>query len=696
MTLAVAESQTSSPPRCDRLASRAGRWVIPVAVAVLLGLYATVTFLVAERKGVSFDEGEEMAVGYDQWRRHDFRMENANGDFIKRWATLPFLWSQPKLPSTDKWFWKQGGAYELGYAFCFNVGNNPDHLLQQARAMNILLGVATGLLVFAISRTLFGAAGGLVSLALFVLSAHMLAFGAIVSTEMSTCFALLGAIWFAWRLLHRVTLGRLAASLIFTSLLVLAKLTSLTAVPIAAALIAVKLAGPRPLVWGIGRVRLINAKWRQGGIFAALLAVHVGAGWLAIWTHYEFRYAASPQPGDPTIIINHLKHPDPVSPVAAGFIHWSRRTHFLPEGFLNGVERLLEHNDNRITFLDGQWKIGGLPHFFPRTIWLKSSPGFLLLLVLAALAWWYALRVSRSASAAPVVVDRVPRLYEVTPLLAIIVVVVAFAVAQNLNIGHRHVLPIYPPLFILAGATGLTSRFFRKAAYLVLVLLGGIGVDSAANFPNYLSYFNPLMGGSKQGYQHLVDSSVDWGMDLPELKRWLDRNNPGNREAVFLAYFGTDSPSNRHIECHQLPGFFDWRPPKPIHPLTAGLYAISVTLAQSVYTDPLGPWSTLAEKRYQFLYRELQRYEEARGRAADSAVFQRHFPPEVWARQYQLFEKLRFGRLCAWLRHHGKPIENVGNSILIWRLEAADLRAALFGPPAELDDTFLYDALAPK
>jgi hypothetical protein len=66
------------------------------------------------------------------------------------------------------------------------------------------------------------------------------------------------------------------------------------------------------------------------------------------------------------------------------------------------------------------------------------------------------------------------------------------------------------------------------------------------------------------------------------------------------------------------------------------------------------------------------------------------YPAEYWAREYTLFEKLRFGRLCAWLRHNHEPEANVGYSILIWFLTAEELDAALLGPPAELADEPLH------
>jgi hypothetical protein len=174
-------------------------------------------------------------------------------------------------------------------------------------------------------------------------------------------------------------------------------------------------------------------------------------------------------------------------------------------------------------------------------------------------------------------------------------------------------------------------------------------------------------------------------MDLPGLKRWLAKQNPGDRDPVFLAYFGTDSPDYYGIKCRRLPGFFDWRP-RQVYELTPGLYAISATLLQSVYTDTFGPWNSGYEQRYQSALKNLQTLEHAAKDPREIDALLKKYPPAFWDRQYDAFEKLRFGRLCAWLRHYGVPAGNIGHSILIWRLDAADLRDALLGPSTELDD----------
>ena len=80
--------------------------------------------------------------------------------------------------------------------------------------------------------------------------------------------------------------------------------------------------------------------------------------------------------------------------------------------------------------------------------------------------------------------------------------------------------------------------------------------------PHYLAYFNPVGGGPDNGWHHLVDSSLDWGQDLPGLKRWLDRQQ--TKSPVFLSYFGTGDPAYYHIDAQRLPFANNFHFP-PVH-----------------------------------------------------------------------------------------------------------------------------------
>lgn len=220
---------------------------------------------------------------------------------------------------------------------------------------------------------------------------------------------------------------------------------------------------------------------------------------------------------------------------------------------------------------------------------------------------------------------------------------------------------------------------------ILLALLAWHAADSAAVRPDYLAYFGPQVGGPEAGYQHLVDSSLDWGMDLPALKRWLDEHNPGEREPVFLAYFGNDSPSYHGIKARRLPGFY-YRKPREAYAYEPGYYAISATLFQGIYVAAFGRWNEVYEKLYWSSLHNL----ELLARSSENPALRQELlvrrPATFWENEYEVYAHLRFGRLCAWLRTHGEPPHHVGHSIFIWKLDSAALKAALLDPPVEMVD----------
>ncbi len=659
-----------------------------LAVAVLLATYATMSFTASLLKGVSFDEGQQLAVGYNLWLRNDYRIEGANGDFVKRWATLPYLWSKPNFASTDDPMWLGAEPYELAHRFLFELGNRPEALLAQGRAMITLMGMATGLLVFVCARQLFGWRSGLLALALFSFSPHMLAFGAIVSTDLSITLTLLASTWCIWRLLHTITWGRVAASLVVFGLLLLAKMTALVIFPITAALISIRFiaGGPWVLRWR-QRCWSTDARGVQAAIVLGLIGLHALAGWGAIWAHYGFRFTASPNPADPRIVLRAQTFRDGAPGSLARMVAWSRSSHFLPEGYCKGVDWLLGDDDKLPAFMGGKSKRGGWATFFPYAIWVKTQPSLFFLLAIGAWLAWRA----RRRRAAGMSAHGPSRLYAATPHLVLIGVYLAIAVTEDINLGHRHVLPIYPSLYVLAGAAAIGwGRRARWTSLAVAALLAWRAADSVAARPSYLAYFGPQAGGTENGYKHLVDSSLDWGMNLPALKRWLEANNPGDREPVYLAYFGTDSPEYHGIKSQRMPGFFNPKLRPTRYALRPGHYAISATLFQGIYLAASGKWNDVYERIYRAAMRNVATVEATAHDPVRRAELLRQHPIEYWQNEYTVHDHLRFARLCAWLRHQGEPPHHVGHAIFIWKLSEADLAAALFGPPVEMAEPSAY------
>jgi tetratricopeptide (TPR) repeat protein len=127
----------------------------------------------------------------------------------------------------------------------------------------------------------------------------------------------------------------------------------------------------------------------------------------------------------------------------------------------------------------------------------------------------------------------------------------AFWVA-GVNLGVRHILPLYPIAAILAGA-GVADLAQRSNGWLAvgILLLAAHIVSSFLSFPVPIAYANELWGGAGKTYLYLSDSNVDWGQQLYQVKDWGDRHP----EECWFAYVaqGYISPKSYGIRCHALP-----------------------------------------------------------------------------------------------------------------------------------------------
>jgi hypothetical protein len=609
-------------------------------------------------KSTTFDELSHLTAGYSYWTTGDFRLNPESGTLAQQWEALPLVLGARRFPPLEQEAWWKADVFALGYHFFYDQGNDVGSMLRASRTMAAILAAALGLLVWAWSRRLFGPTGGLVSAALFAFCPTLLANGALATTDVPAALLFAASAWARWASLHAVTATSVLAAGLAGALLWQTKKSGQLMVPVALVLVAVRVAVGPPLRVGS---REIRSRAAQLLVLAASAAVQAAVVVAVTWAFYRFHYAAlrvPPPGGDP------FDWPG-VLAGAGGFrpaVELARDHRLLPEAFLYGFARFWKLSLGRPAFLNGEHSWLGWRTFFPYCLAVKT-PLPLLALIVAGAAGALARRETR---------------YRTAPLWALLVVYWTAAIGSNFNIGHRHLLPTYPPMLVLAGGV---ARWLEHRGRLARIAVGAgvlaVAVESLATWPNYLAYFNLLAGGPRHGYRHLVDSSLDWGQDLPGLARWLGRNVPRGTP-VYLSYFGTGLPDYYGIDAKRLPGFFDhWRR-RETYPLTAGVYAVSATMLQSVYTLAPGPWAAPYEQRYQqglATLRQIASTPDATERARLNEAFVRD--------EALLFEHLRFARLCAFLRRR-EADGDVGHSILIWRLSDGDVREALYGPPAEL------------
>ncbi len=615
----------------------------------------------ARVNGPAFDELAHLTAGVSYLQTGDFRFDPENGLLPQAWAGLAVA-GDPAVgpPLSSGAAWDRSDVWTVGQRFFFHQGNPLSEMLRRGRAMITVLGLLCALLVWLWSRALFGPAGGLLSLAVCALSPAMLAHSALVTSDMAAALFFLASTAALWRLLERLNVGGVLLVAAALCGLTLSKFSAVLIGPIAGLLVLARLARSEPLP--VGRHRLVG-RGRQAAALGAVALVVAGLVVAGVWVAYGARWSAF----EPELSSEHTAFSEPLEPmlqrtgVLQGPLRAALEHRVLPQAWLYGFTFVLSHSAERPAFLAGAWRTDGWWWFFPYAMAVKTPLPLLALLVLGLVG-----------------AAREERRRELVPLLALIGVYWAVSVASHLNIGHRHLLPTLPPLFVLAGGGARWLRAPGGGRLGILGLVGGLLLGTVAAFPHYLGFFNGLVGGSSQGWRHLVDSSLDWGQDLPALSQALQ----GEDGPVALSYFGSADPRAFGIDARPLPSFFPLAGSRgEPTPLVPGLYAISATMLQAVYLRPAGPWTDAYEQRYR---ESLARWLDWRGTAGDPAaratLVDLLGSEQAWRDELALFEELRFARLAANLRRR-EPDGRAGWSILLYRVGQAELTQAVAGPP---------------
>ncbi len=687
----------------------------PLPVVVLVGLHLVLGLSAIGRKSMTFDESAHLGGGFSYWAANDYRLHAENGNWSQRWGALPIYLHGYKL-AVDSRSWPISDVWGLTERLMATMGSDAEDMLRRARMMMAVPSAALALLVYFWSRRIFGAVGGVISLALYAFSPAMLANGFLVASDMPATLFFLAASASLWALLHRVSWITVIATLSSLAGLLLSKYSGVLIAPMALLLVVVRLANDDPLPVTLFRQRQVRGRWRQLLVFVGLAAFQILGLVLIIWASYGFRYAMfAPAWQEGSIYqVAWDKVENGAPPRLAAIVHFARDHHLLPEGYLYGFSYTLLYSNLRAGFLNGVFAFKGWFSFFPLCLLWKTPLTTFLIMGVAGWGLW-ACRDAPAGEAKEPRDWRRGRLYQLVPLIVLFGVYWIVALRSSLNIGHRHILPTYPPMFIFAGAAGLwfssaggrraTKRTAAVAArdktssavpvrprFAVIargLTMGAMvigAVETIGFWPNYLAYFNIVAGGPRHAYRRLVDSSLDWGQDLSELKRWLDAHPADSRDPrrVYLSYFGTAVPLMYDIRAQALPMFFPrWDGSVP-GPLTGGLYCISASMLESVYTPPFfGRWNEKYEGYYQDMQKVVAPFQRA---ASDPAALEQMLgsaPPAELKEAFNQYRVLRFARLCSCLRQR-EPDDEIGYSILIYRLSDADIAAALEGPPCEL------------
>jgi len=474
----------------------------------------------------TIDEPDHLAAGMEYLSTARYLYEDQHPPLARVFGALgPFFSGERFQPGPD--------SYHEGYRI-LGWDTHYDRTLALGRAGMLPFFWIASAVVFLWALRAAGPHAALLSTLLFTTLPPVLAHSGLISTDMAAV-AFTGAAAFASLLWAEVPDRK--RTILFGVCLGLAALSKFSAIPFLA--IALPLMH-RGKLYNVAHAlmravsRLISTRRRgteslsEPGVGMSAdaartsacatssyrLAAAIAVALVVVWAGYGFSFAR--------VDYLHLRLPAP--------------------RFFTGLQTLWAHNAaGHASYLFGARSSTGFWYYYPAALSLKTPLAMLLVLPLCF----------RRSVAQPM-------------LFSLVVLFCGFA--SRINIGTRHVLPIYIGLAVACGIAAAPLLRHRMARWIIVGLLLWHVASGALQHPDYLSYTNELAGAHPENF--LADSDLDWGQDMKRLAAFLERARA--TEVTFVPFNRTYGVLTGHA-------FPEMHPGDPAHP-SPGWNAVSVSV----------------------------------------------------------------------------------------------------------------------
>lgn len=502
-----------------------------VATVLVLLIHAALLIKVAFSICVTHDEYWHIPAGLWSATHGEFYYDNLNPPLPRVLSAIPLILAGAETGELAD------DADKETRADAFVAANHDRYsqLVSLARLGTIALSILTGWLLATWALELFGPGAAVMSVVLWCFSPNVLGHASLVTSDVPAAFALLLVIRAAWKYAQSPNWRNALWLGVWLGVAQLVKFTCILAAPLAV------------VIWWIHRFRnrkrvtqklMVTAQQWATLLLLALFTVNAG---------FLFRGTGRP--------LNHYAFRSQSMLSIQNLTPWKSVPVPLPADYIEGIDHQRAIMEQRHpVYLNTVWSFEGFRTYYLYTFWYKTPHATQLLAVLTLLAVCWPWRA-----------DRKMRLQ--LSLLLPVLMLTLVASLSHMQLGHRYLLPVFPLLFLFIGqvASLQQRRFHLPQAFSALAALGLAA--TLLCYPHYLSYFNELSGGPETADRLLVDSNLDWGQDLFELRDYVKDNNI---QDLRLAYFGMVNPVDLGIP-FSLPNNDSLRP---------GWYAMSVNFVR--------------------------------------------------------------------------------------------------------------------
>ncbi len=467
----------------------------------------------------------------------------------------------------DEKIFQKDDCWEIGNDMIFHSGYNPFLIAFLARLPFILISIVFSLIVLKFAEDLYGIKSAVFAMFLYTFSVSIMSFSNLALTDFLVTFFIFITIYCFWKLVNSFSTKCLLLTGLFFGMAQLSKVSALILIPTLIFLAFMENSAKRKS----GKKRRIK--------FRHLLAIFV-IGFVVVWAGYGFSF--KPLKNSMPNHYAERAYEEFDKNIKSPFFKDSAVKIFeempipFPSYFF-GLGGVAFHSREGIgSFLNGKitekttW-------YFPLEVFLLKTQLSLIILLTAAILFFNKAKAKDNGD-----------LFIIAP----IILSFALYIFNNMTSGLRHILPIYPFLFVLISRINAIKfqKFFFKilAAAMVLHYLA----SSILAYPDYVPYFNEAVGGPSNGYRYLVGSNNDLGQNLPQLKEFMAKNGI---QKINLSYFGSVDPKEYGISYDYMPSPYfqhwvsDYQPFVEVEKRNEdcserkGWVAISVTNLQNVH-----------------------------------------------------------------------------------------------------------------
>jgi len=532
----------------------------------------------AHGDSLTADEIAHIPAAYAITALHDYRLNPEHPPLIKMLSGIPLYFLKPNFNNA----WKEGKNSQsaVGEIMLWKSANNPDQILFWARLPIVILAAFFGLAVYKWATVVGGRAAGLVAITLYALSPNIIAHSHLVTTDFGLTAGTTLCLYFLLRCIHKPTWWRAVVVGAVYGLTLLTKFSAIELIPFFGLVLIYIVIAHVPFKLKIHKKILSTA---QSIVLVITLILFTSL--IVVWTGCMVASYRTPQ-----AVVEQMINTAPFDDKGLGIFSKQHSqellrktaTHTLTRPlalYTLGVTKVFARVKNGSTvFFLGTEHQHGLWYYYPLSFLIKT-PLSVLILCLFSLVYCLYLWFHRAKNTP--LQKTIMRFLDETIIIAALMWLIGVGISSNLNIGLRHLLPIYPLLFILLGVS--STRFFRLLLnrsglwqrrmifLLILALFIYQIITLITHLPHTLSYVNEAVGAHR-AYAITVDSNLDWGQSLKYLVKFV---NDRQIRHIKLDLFGV-SPQEAQYYLGKKQE--TWRSKNGY---TTGWLAISVTYYQS-------------------------------------------------------------------------------------------------------------------